>query len=244
MSDSDDAYMKEQAEQLALHLRLTDGKSGYVEASPDAFHVYVRRKWAGKQITFWDGMPVEWHENVSTYKAAMRAEVPSRPAFPVRPDRTMGDAFLAQRVPMPEPQAATIPSPKGAPNGLERLPLNRLDQAVRDMATKMKELRAALMEQERRADVAERQAAELERQLAIAEAKLAVETMHSAGLAAQASHMMAIAIEADVLALSELPEDGHGGVAPKSRLTQVYDAAFDAKGAELGIEDPAQFREA
>ncbi|WP_159350616.1 hypothetical protein [Roseomonas harenae] len=145
---------------------------------------------------------------------------------------------------MPEPQAATIPSPKGASNGLERLPLNRLDQAVRDMAAKMEELRAALMEQERRADVAERQAAELERQLAIAEAKLAVETMHSAGLAAQASHMMAIAIEADVLALSDLSGEGNGGVAPKSRLTQVYEAAFDAKGAELGIEDPAQFREA
>jgi hypothetical protein len=67
-----DAYMQDQAEQLAHQLRLTDGKSGYVEASADAYHVYVRRKWPGKQMAEWDGIPVVWHESVGTHKAAKR----------------------------------------------------------------------------------------------------------------------------------------------------------------------------
>ncbi|MCG7361275.1 hypothetical protein MHZ93_08420 [Roseomonas sp. ACRSG] len=109
-----------------------------------------------------------------------------------------------------------------------------------DVTAKMKELRVALTEQSQRAEAMERHAAELERQLAIAEARLAVEMMHSAGLAAQASHLMAAAIEAGVPGLSDLEEGPAGG---QGRLAQIYDAAFDAKAAELGIEDPARFRE-
>lgn len=71
MSAPDD-YMRDQAEQLAQHLRLIDGKTGYVEAEEDGYHVYLRRKWAGKQIAAWDGIPVIWHENVGTHKAARR----------------------------------------------------------------------------------------------------------------------------------------------------------------------------
>ena len=67
-----DSYMKEQAEALAQHLRLNDGKSGYVEATADGFAVYVRRKFSGKTLASWDGMPIEWHENVGTNKAANR----------------------------------------------------------------------------------------------------------------------------------------------------------------------------
>jgi hypothetical protein len=67
-----DSYMKDQGQALAEHLRLTDGKSGYVEVTAEAFHVHVRRKWPGKQITSWDGIPVEWHENVGSNKAANR----------------------------------------------------------------------------------------------------------------------------------------------------------------------------
>ncbi len=67
-----DSYMAEQADALAQHLRLTDGKSGYVEATSDGFHVYLRRKWPGKQFREWDGLPVEWHENVGSNKAANR----------------------------------------------------------------------------------------------------------------------------------------------------------------------------
>jgi len=62
--------MRDQAAQLAQHLRLNDGKSGYVEAEADAYHVYVRRKWPGKQMASWDGVPVVWHENVGTHKAS------------------------------------------------------------------------------------------------------------------------------------------------------------------------------
>ncbi|RKK02623.1 hypothetical protein EBE87_23525 [Pseudoroseomonas wenyumeiae] len=67
-----DSYMREQAEALAQHLKLTDGKSGYVEATADGFVVYLRRKFTGKQFPTWDGLPVEWNENVGTHKAANR----------------------------------------------------------------------------------------------------------------------------------------------------------------------------
>ncbi len=67
-----DSYMKDQGEALAQHLRLTDGKSGYVEATATGSVVHVRRKWAGKQLGTWDGLPVEWHENVGSNKAANR----------------------------------------------------------------------------------------------------------------------------------------------------------------------------
>jgi hypothetical protein len=67
-----DDYMRDQAEQLAQHLRLTDGKSGYVEATAEGFEVFIRKKWPGKLLATWDGMPVEWHLNVGTNKAANR----------------------------------------------------------------------------------------------------------------------------------------------------------------------------
>jgi hypothetical protein len=139
---------------------------------------------------------------------------------------------------MQQGQATATQSSHDALSGLG----DRLDRAVLDATAKMKQLQAAAAEQARRADAAEGQAAELERQLAVAEAKLAVEMMHSAGLAAQASHIMALAVEAGSPALPALVEEGNADGAPRSRLTQIYEAAFDAKAAELGIEDPARFR--
>lgn len=150
-----------------------------------------------------------------------------------------GCVFLAQRVPMSTDQAAAIQSPNDALDGLG----DRLDRAVLDVAAKLRELRAAVAEQTRRADALEQQAGDLERQLAITEAKLAVETMHSAGLAAQASHMMAVALDADVPALAALAQERDVGGVARSQLALIYDEAFDAKAAELGIEDPARFRE-
>src|SRR4028119_2189650 len=44
-----DSYMKEQGEALAAHLRLNDGKSGYVEVTAEGFHVHVRKKFTGQQ---------------------------------------------------------------------------------------------------------------------------------------------------------------------------------------------------
>lgn len=143
---------------------------------------------------------------------------------------------------MPEHPAAASPSSNRATSGLEILPLERLDRAVQHAAVKMEALQAALAEQLQRADALERQAVDLERQLAVAEARLAVEMMHSAGLAAQASHMLALGIETDLLTPSEWEVDGNGG-ASKSRLALVYEKAFDAKGTELGVDDPGRFRE-
>ena len=67
-----DSYMQEQAEALAQPLKLTDGKSGHVEVAADGFRVHVRKRWPGKQLATWDGLPVEWNENVGTNKAANR----------------------------------------------------------------------------------------------------------------------------------------------------------------------------
>jgi hypothetical protein len=67
-----DSYMTDQAEALAQHLRLTDGKSGYVEVTTSGFRVHIRKKWTGKQFAAWDGLPVEWHENAGSNKAANR----------------------------------------------------------------------------------------------------------------------------------------------------------------------------
>ena len=39
-----DSYMKEQGEALAQHLKLTDGKSGYVEVIDTGFLVHTRKK--------------------------------------------------------------------------------------------------------------------------------------------------------------------------------------------------------
>ncbi|MBO1074620.1 hypothetical protein [Roseomonas marmotae] len=139
---------------------------------------------------------------------------------------------------MPLHQAATIYS---ATDALDTLG-DRLDRAVLEATTKIKELQAAVTEQARRAEAMEQHVADLERQLAVATAKLAVEMMHSAGLEAQASHLMAVAIEPGVPALAELIEERNLGGKPKSRLSQIYETAFDTKAAELGIEDPARFR--
>ena len=67
-----DSYMKEQAEAPAQHLKLTDGKSGFVEVADSGFRVHIRKRWLGKQLATWDGLPVEWNENVGTNKAANR----------------------------------------------------------------------------------------------------------------------------------------------------------------------------
>ena len=72
MAAMSESYMKEQGEALAEHLRLNDGKSGYVEVTAEGFHVHVRKKFAGKQFAEWDGLPVTWHENVGTNKASGR----------------------------------------------------------------------------------------------------------------------------------------------------------------------------
>ena len=88
-------------------------------------------------------------------------------------------------------------------------------------------LRAALEAQTIRAT-------SLERELAVTEARLLVETMHSAGLSAQATHLLAVGAEA---ALG--PADAHG---EKTILAVVYEQAFDAKGLELGVAEPASFR--
>lgn len=72
VTEMTDSYMQEQAEALAHHLKLTDGKSGYVEVASEGFRVHVRKRWPGKQLAAWDGLPVEWNENVGTTKAANR----------------------------------------------------------------------------------------------------------------------------------------------------------------------------
>ncbi|WBV43545.1 hypothetical protein [Pseudoroseomonas cervicalis] len=91
---------------------------------------------------------------------------------------------------------------------------------------------AATLRQER--DAARERALAMEQELARTEARLLVETMHSAGLAAQATHLLAVGADA-ALAPAE-------GEAEKTVLTLIYERAFDAKGAELGVPEPSAFR--
>ncbi|WP_338664912.1 hypothetical protein VQH23_07000 [Pararoseomonas sp. SCSIO 73927] len=135
-----------------------------------------------------------------------------------------------------------MPEQQAAQSGLDLLPVGRLEEAAAAVTARVDALRAAAAGQALRADGLEGQVAALEQQLAVAEARLAVETMHSAGLTAQASHLLAVAVEAGLPAMQELVgEDGAGGM-PKGRLARIYDEAFDARGAELGIEAPGRFR--
>ncbi|MFH5923126.1 hypothetical protein [Roseomonas xinghualingensis] len=109
----------------------------------------------------------------------------------------------------------------------------RLERTAEELAHQEAELRAVLQRRTR-------EAVDLERQLAVAEARAAVESMHAAGLAAQTAHLLALGAEAPsaLEPTGELDREG----TPKTRLTLVYEAAFDAKGAELGIDDPVRFR--
>jgi hypothetical protein len=109
--------------------------------------------------------------------------------------------------------------------------LEELERLVDRLATRIPALHSALAERSRRV-------AELERQLAVAEARLAVEKMHAEGLSAQAELLMSEGLAAAGEPADELDDDG----TPKTRLALAYEAAFDAKGQELGIEDPARFR--
>ncbi|MCR0985014.1 hypothetical protein [Roseomonas populi] len=100
-----------------------------------------------------------------------------------------------------------------------------------EATAQLDQVQAALIEQTRRAEVMDQRAAEFKEQLAVAEAKL------------QASHLMAIGIEAGLPALSDVTVGESADKGPGTRLTAIYEQAFGAKAAELGIEDPARFRE-
>lgn len=109
--------------------------------------------------------------------------------------------------------------------------LPALEEAAEALARRAAELRAALAEREQRL-------AALEQQLARTEARLLLEMMHSEGLAAQATELAAIGTEA-----ANTPTGAHyADGTPKTRLTAIYEAAFDAKGRELGVERPESFR--
>ncbi|MFC3127600.1 hypothetical protein ACFOD4_21255 [Pseudoroseomonas globiformis] len=113
-------------------------------------------------------------------------------------------------------------------------PLAGLERLSGIMAARIGELQAALATERGRA-------LELERQLGLAEARLAVEAMHSAGLAAQAAHLLGLGTAAPEAAepSGETYVDG----TPKSRLALIYEAAFDAQGRDMGIDAPERFRD-
>jgi hypothetical protein len=113
-------------------------------------------------------------------------------------------------------------------------PLAALERVAGDTTVRLAALQSALGEQRGRI-------ADLERQLGLAEARLLVETMHAAGLAAQAAHLLGLG--PDVSVATEPSGEHYSDGAPKTRLALVYEAAFDAKGHELGVAEPEQFRD-
>jgi hypothetical protein len=111
--------------------------------------------------------------------------------------------------------------------------LEALEQTADGIATGLAALREALAQERARAS-------ELERQLAVTEARLLVETMHAEGLSAQASHLLGLGAEAP--SAMEPSGEHYWDGTPKTRLALVYEAAFDAKGRQLGVADPESFR--
>jgi len=82
-------------------------------------------------------------------------------------------------------------------------------------------------------------AQELEAEIEGLMKKLAVEQMHTEGLKAALNCMKAQHTDSPMLRLNgERFKDGD----PKTRLTKVYEEAFDKKGRELGIATPAVYR--
>lgn len=140
---------------------------------------------------------------------------------------------------MSEVSSASQPMP-GA-EGIQRVvegadaSLAALEAAAGTLATKLAALRAALAERTEAA-------AALERQLAVTEAKLMVETMHAEGLTAQAAHLLGLG--ADAVSALEPSGEAYADGTPKTRLALVYEAAFDNKGREMGVEQPERFRAA
>lgn len=126
---------------------------------------------------------------------------------------------------------ATSPSgqaPQALPEDQRFLEVTAL---VDRLAEKAARFRDALAEKTRLAEA-------LEQQLAVTEARLMVETMHAAGLAAQATFLLSMGPEAASQPAEAAYEDG----SLKTRLALTYEEAFDAKGRELGVEEPARFR--
>jgi len=54
---------------------------------------------------------------------------------------------------------------------------------------------------------------------------------------------MAVAIEADLPTITALMAEVDADGLARTRLSGIYAAASDAKAVELGIDDPARFRE-
>ncbi|NUB24722.1 hypothetical protein [Azospirillum brasilense] len=82
-------------------------------------------------------------------------------------------------------------------------------------------------------------AQELEAQVEGLMKKLAAEQMHSAGLRASLDAMKATHPTSPVLSpVGERYQDGR----PKSKLSKIYEEAYDKKGRELGITNPEAYR--
>lgn len=123
-----------------------------------------------------------------------------------------------------------IPHPASEPSALESR-LEQLEALAERLSLRLSALQAERVAQRQQADA-------LRQEIAEAQGRWAVEAMHAAGLAAQATHLLAMGPEAAVAESEAAYADG----SPKSRLAVIYEQAFDARGRELGIDDPASFR--
>lgn len=114
---------------------------------------------------------------------------------------------------------------------------------------KIDEFEAALHDRDRRivalqADVAKQNKwlQEQADEVATLKDELNLQLMHVAGLEAQRDHMKAMGDQAHH-AWAQSGRHFKDGVV-KTRLRLVYEAAFDARGGELGVKDPSRKRKA
>lgn len=89
---------------------------------------------------------------------------------------------------------------------------------------------------------------ELQKKLAKAESELKSQQMHTAGLMAQREHLKSLGAHAsDALKLSgqfykTKIDPKTNKLEAKTLLALVYEKAFDAKGQELGVKNPKEWR--
>ncbi len=112
--------------------------------------------------------------------------------------------------------------------------IDEFEAAVNDRNARIIKLNAVVAQQNKHLQ-------DLADDVATLQETLNVEYMHTAGLEAQRDHLKSLGDKAATAWLPAGPKFKKSGN-PKTKLRIVYEAAFDAKGRELGEKDPSKRR--
>ncbi|APT56251.1 hypothetical protein RQ831_21585 [Roseomonas gilardii] len=149
-------------------------------------------------------------------------------------------------MPIPPPLVALAHAPAATIDELESMSLRLADEVVRlrmQASSQKDELasgKTRMAAQAREITALREELAGLREKLGEAETRLNVEAMHAEGLRAQGLYLVSLGAEAP--RASEPSGQHYADGEVKTRLAVVYEEAFDRKGHEMGISDPAQYR--